>query len=118
MINPKKTIPKLAGAILALTGAQACGGDGGTATREDINNVINSFCMKVVNQCGAPYTMQECTGLLSGLVNSSNGTPQCYGAILSYANCLNGLNCDQIYDTFVGESYPCGNLYDPVYYNC
>jgi len=114
MINPKKTIPKLAGAIFALTGAQACGDDAATATRAQVDAVIDAFCMKVAN-CNIGYTMQECTEYYTGLVNSSNPTPECYGAIVSYANCLSGLTCEQLE---AGSRAACDDLYDPVYEKC
>lgn len=95
MINPKKTIPKLVGAIIALTGAQACGDDAATATREQVNSAIDAFCMKVAS-CNIGYTMQQCTELYQEEVDSSYGTPECFGAIVSYANCLTGLSCDQL----------------------
>lgn len=109
MINPKKTIPKLIGAIIALTGAQACGGDAATATREQVNSAIDAFCMKVAS-CNIGYTMQECTQYYQRLVDSSYDTPECFGAIVSYADCLRGLSCDQL----AAESAACEGLYDPV----
>lgn len=120
MINPKKTIPKLAGAILALTGAQACGGDGGGATSQDVANAINNFCMKAVNQCGAPFTVQECAEGLAAYygLGSLNGTPQCYGAIVSYANCITGRSCEEIQAWYNNEAEPCASLYGPIYQNC
>lgn len=111
MINPKKTIPKLAGAFVALTGAQACGDDG--ATREQVDAAIDAFCMKIAN-CDIGYTMQECTQYYTALVNSSRATPECYGAIVSYANCLSGLSCEQI----DAGSTACYDVYEPVYDRC
>lgn len=113
MINPKKTIPKLAGAIVVLTGAQACGNNAATATRAQVDAAIDAFCMKVAN-CNIGYTMQDCTDYYTRLVNSTNATPECYGAIVSYANCLLGLRCDQL----EAGSSACDDLYDPVYYGC
>jgi hypothetical protein len=114
MINPKKTIPKLAGAFVALTGAQACGDDVGTATRDQVDAVINSFCMKVAN-CDIGYTMQECTEFYTGLVNSLNATPECYGAIVSYASCLSGLSCEQLE---ADSTTACYDVYDVLYDRC
>ena len=113
MINPKKTIPKLVGAIIALTGAQACGDDAATATREQVNSAIDAFCMKVVS-CNLGVTMQECTDYYQMLADGSNDTPQCFGAFVSYANCLTDLSCDQL----AAESTACEGLYDPVYNAC
>jgi hypothetical protein len=113
MINPKKTIPKLVGAIIALTGAQACGDDAATATREQVDSAIDAFCMKV-ESCNIGLTMQQCTVSYQMEVNNSYGTPQCFGAIVSYANCQTGLSCDEL----VADSNRCDDLYDPVYDAC
>ncbi len=112
MIKPKKTIPQLAGAIVALTGAQACGGDGG-GTFSNIDDAINAFCMKVVG-CNLGYTMQECVAYYNNLVDSSNGTEACNAAILRYANCRYGLSCDQL----ANDSDRCYGLYDALYDRC
>ncbi len=112
MINPKKTIPKLVGAIIALTGAQACGDDAATATRAQVDSAIDAFCMKVAS-CNLA-TMQECTEYYQMEINSSYGTPECFGAVVNYANCQTGLSCDQL----AAESNSCESLYDPVYDAC
>jgi hypothetical protein len=75
--------------------------------------MIDTFCMKVVD-CNIGVTMQECTDYFTGLVNSSTGTPECYGAIVSYANCLRGLSCDQL----EAGSTACYDVYDAVDEKC
>jgi hypothetical protein len=111
MINPKKTIPKLAGAIVALTGAQACGGDGGGF--DNIQDAVNAFCMKVAG-CDLGYTTQECVAYYNALIEGTNGTDACNAAILSYANCRYGLSCEQLEN----NSTRCYGRYDDLYDRC
>ena len=111
-IQPKKRIPKLAGAIIALTGAQACGGDGGGGFT-NIDEAINAFCMKVAG-CDLGYTMQECVAYYQYLVETTNGTDACNAAILSYANCRYGLSCQEL----ANDSEKCYALFDVLYDRC
>jgi len=112
MINPKKTIPQLAGAIVALTGAQACGGDGG-GRFSTIEDAVNAFCMKVAG-CDLGYTMQECVAYYDSLIADTNGTAACNAAILSYANCRYGLSCQEL----ANDSEKCYGIWDTLYDRC
>lgn len=104
MFRPKKTIPKLAVAALALTGCGSSdggngGGTGGTAGSGgsggdgDFANSLSAFCMSVASCWG--YTAQECT-FYYNQVNDSNDSPQCTAALISYFDCGAGKNCDQV----------------------
>lgn len=99
MFKPKKTIPKLAAAALALTG---CGGDGdgggmgGTGGDSQFDTSLSAWCMSVGASCYG-YTVQACTAYYN-VVNDSNNDPQCTAALISYFDCGATKNCDQIYE--------------------
>lgn len=89
MLNPKKTIPKLAAATLALTG---CGGDGGGGAA-DFDASLSAFCMNV-----APCfneMVQSCTNYYIA-VNNYNDNPQCEALMITYFDCSATKTCDQI----------------------
>ena len=99
MFKPKKTIPKLAAAALALTG---CGGDGGgtggtggTGGDNEFDTSLSAFCMNVDVPCYG-YTMQQCTVYYNAVIDYNND-PQCTAALISYFNCGATKTCDQIY---------------------
>jgi len=93
MLRPKKMIPKLAVATLALTG---CGGDGtGGGDGGDFDASLNAFCMN-----SAPcfdYTAAECIDYYT------NETPkyydidsECEAGLITYFDCGATKTCDQI----------------------
>ena len=105
MLRPKKTIPSLVGATLAMTG---CGvGDGPTTLT---GQAFNAFCMKVA-ECypGDPY-VEECFDYvgyydLAGKYFSN----ECDAFFASYLNCFSSLTCEE----FAGpEYYTCSDDVD------
>jgi len=92
MLRPKKRIPKLAVAALALTG---CGSDG-----PNLGGAVNAFCMKVVD-CFPDYTLEECTGPYNEYFQNYNLGDSCQAALATYFSCLSTLSCDQL-GTFEG----------------
>lgn len=114
MLNPKKTIPKLAVAMLALTGCSGdgdggggggtggmgtggSGGDGGNGgaggVASDFDASLSAFCMNV-----APCfneTVQSCTSYYMA-VNDYNANPQCEARLITYFDCGAANTCDQL----------------------
>jgi len=104
MFNPKKTIPKLAVAMLALTGCGddnggnggegGNGGGGGTGgTAPDFTASLDAFCMNV-----APcfdYTAAACTAYYVA-VNNYNNSSSCTAALISYFDCGATKTCNEI----------------------
>ncbi|MBW2551557.1 MAG: hypothetical protein JRE73_12520, partial [Deltaproteobacteria bacterium] len=97
MFRPKKTIPKLAVAMLALTG---CGGDGGTGGTGgtagnggtgggdggNFDASLSAFCMNVASCFG--YTAQECTNYYNNVMpNYYDIDSECEAALISYFDC-------------------------------
>jgi hypothetical protein len=113
MFRPKKTIPKLAVAALALTG---CGGDGGggaagmggtggtggaggtggTGGGNGFDASLSAFCMNVDVPCWG-YTMEECTSYYND-ANNHNDNAQCTAALISYFDCASSKTCAEIFD--------------------
>ena len=107
MFRPKKTIPKLAVATLALTG---CGGDGGNGgDGGDFDASLNAFCMNVAPCYG--YTAQECTDYYNNeMPKYYNIDSGCEAALISYFDCGASKSCDEV---LAGA---CDDLYDAVFY--
>ena len=103
MFRPKKTIPKLTVATLALSG---CGGDGGTS--EDFAASLRAFCMNVDAPCWG-YTVEYCTAYYNEVV-AYNDDAECTAALISYFNCGATKTCEEI---FAGA---CDDEYDVVWY--
>jgi hypothetical protein len=99
MFRPKKIIPKLAVATLALTG---CGDDGGGGTGGsggsdggDFDASLNAFCMNVAPCYG--YTAQACINYYKDdLPNNYNVDAECEAALITYFDCGAPKTCDQI----------------------
>ncbi len=109
MFTPKKTIPKLAVAMFALTG---CGGDGnggtggsggsgatggtGGTNGNGLSGALQAFCMKIA-ECYAGYTAQECVDFYNnGYLANYNLDANCEGALVSYFDCGTQLSCAEI----------------------
>lgn len=114
MLIPKKTIPSLAAATLALTGlgcgdttdsgtggTSATGGTSGTggasgvggSSGGDLANAISQFCMRRV-ECMLDEDLQYCISVYEYLF--SDGDAACQAAAISYFECGLALPCDQI----------------------
>jgi hypothetical protein len=102
MFRPKKTIPKLAVAMLALTG---CGGDDGNGTGGtggtgggdggNFDASLNAFCMNVAPCYG--YTAQECIDYYNNdLPNKYNVDGECEAALISYFECGASKTCNEV----------------------
>jgi len=106
MFRPKRTIPKLAVATLALTG---CGSDSPSALGES----INAFCMNVVG-CFPDYTLGDCTAYYSDLLGNYNLSSTCQAALATYFNCGAALSCEEL------ELYnnSCDDEFDAIYNGC
>lgn len=105
MLRPKKTIPSLVGATLAMTG---CGGGDGPTTLT--GQAFNAFCMKVA-ECypGDPY-VEECFDYVGyyDLVGKYFSN-ECDAFFASYLNCFSSLTCEE----FAGpEYYACSDDVD------
>lgn len=113
MFRPKKTIPKLAVAMLALTGCGGDGdnGDGGTGGGDggDFDASLNAFCMN---------TAACWDGTVQGCVNYYENTmpiyydidAECEAALISYFDCGAPKTCAEI------RAGACFDLYDAVFY--
>ncbi len=123
MFTPKKTIPKLAMAALAIAGcggSDSNGGGGGSGSGgsggSDGGNLadsINAFCMKAV-ECFPGYTVQECTSYYNDLVAGYNLTQACEAAAISYFDCAAALSCAEL-DM---SSNSCDDEFDAIFGAC
>ncbi|MGB5695035.1 MAG: hypothetical protein WBM46_05245 [Polyangiales bacterium] len=126
MFTPKKTIPSLAVAMLALTG---CGGDGNTGTGgsgasggsggsggSDGNGLaaaLQAFCMKAV-ECFPGYTLQDCVNYYNSQIAMYDVTPACEAAATSYFNCGAALSCAEL-DMYNNS---CDDEFDAIFNVC
>lgn len=110
MFNPKKTIPKLAVAMLALTGcsgdggggnggaggiggAGGAGGNGGAGGGgADFDASLTAYCMKAT--C-FEYSVQACNDYYNA-VNDYNANANCTALLISYFDCGATKTCDQL----------------------
>lgn len=111
MFQSKKVIPQLAVMSLALTGcgdssgggggAAGTGGAGGSgaaggaggAGGESPAEVIEQFCMKLV-ECYEGYTQQSCEEVYSGYLE--NAPERCVPFFATYLGCVSELSCDEV----------------------
>jgi len=105
MFRPKKMIPKLAVATLALTGCggdtnNGAGGSGGNGISDNLTNALNSWCMALVDcysELYPDYTVQECIAYATDYYGLDLGiTAACDAAATSYFECGSDLPCDQL----------------------
>ena len=107
MFNPKKTIPKLAVAMLALTG---CGDDDGNGAGTggaggggaDFDASLNAYCMNA-----APcfdYTAETCINYYNA-VNNYNDNAQCTAAQITYFDCGATKACNQLFQGACDDEY-------------
>jgi len=114
MLRPKQMIPKLAVAMLALTGcggdansgapvsggSNGSGGSGGNGISDNLANALNSWCMKLVDcykEAYPDYTVQECIAYATDQYGLDTGiSAACDAAAASYFECGTNLMCDQL----------------------
>ena len=105
MLRPKKMIPKLTVAMLALTGCggdtnNGSGGSGGNGISDNLTNALNSWCMKLVDcysEAYPDYTVQECIAYATDQYGLDTGiSAACDAAAASYFECGTNLMCDQL----------------------
>ena len=119
MFNPKKTIPKLAVAMLALTGCGddnggnggegGNGGGGGTGgTAPDFAASLDAFCMNIA-PCSDYFTVAGCTAYYVA-VNNYNNSSSCTAALISYFDCSATKTCEEIF-----YDYACLDEYNVVW---
>jgi len=132
MLTPKKTIPSLAMAMLALTGcgsdansgaggsgasggAGGTGGSGGTAGTggDGLAASIRAFCMTAV-ECFPGYTLNECINYYNSLVSDYVVTPACEAAAASYFNCGSELSCAEL----DASQNSCDDEFDAIFEVC
>ena len=111
MFRPKKIIPKLAVAMLALTGcgddggggtggsgaSGGSGGSGGTGGSDggNFDASLNAFCMKVGPCFG--YTAQACINYYTNVMpNNYNIDAECEAALITYFECGAPKTCDDL----------------------
>ena len=116
MLDPKKVIPKLAVAALALTG---CGGDGGTPPvgtggtggaggtggtggtgggNGSLTASLQAFCVKLV-ECFPGYyqSAEQCTNYLINYYGfDGEVSAACEAAAISYFDCGTQLSCPEL----------------------
>jgi hypothetical protein len=100
MLRPKKTIPSLIGATLALTG---CGGDGGTSNPSSMTGqAFRAFCLKVGECYPNTSASDECLTYVAGYdLLAQYFSSDCDALVASYFNCFAGLTCEE----FMGPEY-------------
>lgn len=122
MLTPKKVIPSLAVAILALTGCGSTtdapggsggsggaagtggsGGSGGTggSIPEGLANSLRGWCMNYVDTCGFTYysSVDECVSEIFEYYSQfipNIDDPSCQAALMSYADCGAALSCQEL----------------------
>ena len=97
MFNPRRMIPKLAVASLALTG---CGDGGTTVTDDALGEALDAFCVKLVECFPAYYnTVGECVTDLTNYYDvGGDVSSQCAAALTSYLQCGEALSCEELDD--------------------
>jgi hypothetical protein len=119
MFRPKKTIPKLAVAMLALTGCGGDGGNGGTGgngTGGTGGGGGGNFDASLAAFCMNSWPCFDLT--VAGCINYYNEVmpiyydidSDCEAALLSYFDCGASTSCNEL---LAGA---CDGLYDAVFY--
>lgn len=124
MLRPKKTIPSLTVAMLALTG---CGGDGnggdggnggtgGTGGNggDGLEASLQAFCMNGVECTNGGTTVDACIDYYNSLIAEYNVTPTCEAALISYFDCAAALSCSE----FVMDPNSCTDEYYAIFDDC
>ena len=114
MFRPKKIIPKLAVATLALTG---CGDDGGGGSGGaggsgggNFDAALNAFCMNVAPCFG--YTVELCINYYESVMPIYYDiNAECEAALLTYFECGTPKTCAEV----VGGA--CDDEYNAVFYD-
>ena len=107
MLRPKKLIPSLAAAVLALTGCGGTtdGGSGGTGGSagtipDDLAASLRGWCMNYVD-CGFDYYngVEQCVDSVRefyGQYITNLDDPACEAALMSYLDCGAALSCAEL----------------------
>ncbi len=127
MLTPKKVIPSLAVAMLALTGA-GCGDDGGNTGAtggsgatggtggtpgDGLANALSAFCMKVA-ECYAD-TVRECLDYYNNdIFPYYDIDSNCEAAIISYFDCGAALSCPEM----MADPNNCDDEFDAIFDVC
>jgi hypothetical protein len=96
MLRPKKTIPSLVGATLAMSGC----GDGGHKTTTMTGESYKAFCVKV-GECYPNTSYQDdCNAYqpYADIFSAQYFSGECDALWASYFNCLAGVTCDEFTD--------------------
>ena len=102
MFNPKRMIPKLAVAALALTGCgetDSPGGSSGTGgTNGTLAGSLEAFCLKLVECFPVDYANAEaCVSGLTTYYDLGGGvSSECEAAAISYFQCGAALTCQEL----------------------
>ena len=100
MFRPKKTIPKLAVAMLALTG---CGDDGGGGESRGFPEGVNNVCLKIA-ECYMDTTAQECLDTFEPYRQYYDSiSDACFNLLGTYYQCLADLSCDDYMNSTFDE---------------
>lgn len=115
MFTPKKAIPPLGVAVVALTG---CGGDGDNGGTGALRDALQAFCMKIVDCYSAmypDYTVQDCVNFYNDeRLANYNIDASCEAAAISYFNCGTGLSCQEI----MADSNSCDDEFYAIFDAC
>jgi hypothetical protein len=99
MLRPKKTIPSLVGATLAMSGC----GDGEHKTTTMTGESFKAFCVKVGECYPNTSSLDECNDVQPyvDILAAQYFSSECDAFWSSYFNCLSNLTCEE----FMGPEY-------------
>lgn len=92
MLRPKKTIPRLAVATLALTG---CDGSDG-----NIEGSLEAYCMKVAECYTDESAVEVCVDYYNVFIAEYGTMPGCEGALIEFFDCVSAAACE---DLMIGD---------------
>ena len=111
MRSPKRLIPKLAAAVLPLTGT-ACS----DSPSDNLSSAARDFCLKL-DSCYDEAYAEQCIEYYQELAEDVNEqaelSGQCISAIASYLDCLTNLSCEELMDDDSEGVQACDPLLNP-----